>query len=66
MGLGLKPFKVNHCKVKTCYATNNRSLFDYDELDAVLWHLGAIDKSLPPQRWETAMCRMSNCSDLGE
>uniref|UniRef100_A0A2P2HYD0 Fucosyltransferase n=2 Tax=Hirondellea gigas TaxID=1518452 RepID=A0A2P2HYD0_9CRUS len=49
-GSGQEPFLKANCRVNSCYATGNRTLFHTDELDAVIWHLRANDKSFPRKR----------------
>ncbi|XP_068213477.1 alpha-(1,3)-fucosyltransferase C-like [Palaemon carinicauda] len=49
-GFGRDPFIEAKCRVNTCFATGNRTLFPLEEIDALIWHARSDDKSLPPQR----------------
>lgn len=49
-GYGQDPFIQAGCRVSDCYATHNRSMFDLKEIDAVVWHIRAKDRSLPKIR----------------
>lgn len=49
-GQGHEPFVRAGCPVNSCYATHNRSLFPPEDVDALIWHLRANDKSLPRKR----------------
>ncbi|XP_050692676.1 alpha-(1,3)-fucosyltransferase C-like isoform X2 [Eriocheir sinensis] len=50
LGYGHKPFLDAGCRVNTCLTTGNRQRYPPDQLDALLWHYRANDKSLPKKR----------------
>ncbi|KAK8732030.1 hypothetical protein OTU49_007146 [Cherax quadricarinatus] len=49
-GFGREPFLRAGCRVNTCMTTGDRSKFPLMEIDAVIWHFRAKDKSLPKLR----------------
>ncbi|XP_037783859.1 alpha-(1,3)-fucosyltransferase C-like isoform X1 [Penaeus monodon] len=49
-GFGREPFIRAGCRVNTCLTTGKRDRFPLKELDAVIWHFRANDKSLPAER----------------
>ncbi|ROT85440.1 hypothetical protein C7M84_014043 [Penaeus vannamei] len=50
-GFGREPFIRAGCRVNTCLTTGKRDRFPLKELDAVIWHFRANDKSLPAERY---------------
>ncbi|XP_066953047.1 alpha-(1,3)-fucosyltransferase C-like isoform X1 [Macrobrachium rosenbergii] len=50
LGYGREPFILARCPVNTCFTTGDRNRFKPEELDAVLWHFRANDRSLPSVR----------------
>lgn len=49
-GFGQEPFLRAGCRVNTCMTTGDRTRFPPEELDAVIWHPRASDRSLPSMR----------------
>ncbi|XP_042872431.1 alpha-(1,3)-fucosyltransferase C-like isoform X2 [Penaeus japonicus] len=49
-GYGREPFIRAGCRVNTCTTTSNRGKYPLKDLDAVIWHFRANDKSLPAER----------------
>ncbi|XP_042872463.1 alpha-(1,3)-fucosyltransferase C-like isoform X1 [Penaeus japonicus] len=49
-GFGREPFLRAGCRVNTCYTTGKRDRFPLKELDALIWHFRANDRSLPEER----------------
>ncbi|XP_071524410.1 alpha-(1,3)-fucosyltransferase C-like [Panulirus ornatus] len=50
-GLGRQPFVRAGCRVNTCLTTAVRNRYPLDQLDALVWHFRAKDKTLPDHRW---------------
>ncbi|XP_045620495.2 alpha-(1,3)-fucosyltransferase C isoform X1 [Procambarus clarkii] len=49
-GFGREPFLRAGCPVNTCMTTSNRSRFPLKDIDALMWHFRANDRSLPATR----------------
>lgn len=49
-GFGHEPFLIAGCRVNTCTTTGDRTRYSLEEVDAVIWHFRANDRSLPDYR----------------
>lgn len=49
-GFGREPFLVAGCRVNTCTTTGDRMRYSIKEVDAIIWHFRANDRSLPEDR----------------
>uniref|UniRef100_A0A2P2HYE3 Fucosyltransferase n=2 Tax=Hirondellea gigas TaxID=1518452 RepID=A0A2P2HYE3_9CRUS len=49
-GFGQEPFLRAGCKINACYATYDRTMFDLEDIDALIWHIKSHDQTLPTVR----------------
>ena len=56
---GQEAFLKKKCPVNKCYMTTDKQEFATEDLDAVLFHGSAYDKSIPEKRYEH-ICSSNN------